>query len=102
LAEKYDLPKKRKFVAVSPKILDSYVGDYQIAPGFVLSITREGERLLGRATGQGQTELQAESETSFFVRDANAVITFAKDATGKISHLTLQQGGRDMKAKRVK
>ena len=102
LGEKYDLPKKRKFITVAPKILDLYVGDYQVAPGLVLSITRDGEHLFGQATGQGKAELHAESETAFFVREANGVITFAKDATGKITHLTLKQGGRDTKANRVK
>jgi hypothetical protein len=102
LGEKYDLPKKRKFIKVAPKTLDSYVGDYQIAPGFVLSITRDGERLFGQATGQGKAELHAESETAFFVREAGAVITFAKDKDGKTTHLMLKQGGGDTKANRVK
>lgn len=100
--EKYEVPKKRKFITVAPKTLDSYVGDYQIIPGMVLSITRDGERLFGQATGQGKAELHAESETVFFVREANAVITFARDATGKITHLMLKQGGLDTKANRVK
>jgi len=102
LGEKYDVPKKRKVVAVPTKILDTYVGDYQIIPGMVLTVTRDGERLFGQATGQGQAELLAESETAFFVREANAVVTFVKDATGKITHLMLKQGGRDTKANRVK
>jgi D-alanyl-D-alanine carboxypeptidase len=102
LGAKYELPKKRKFVTVPAMILDRYVGDYQIAPGFVLSITRDGERLFGQATGQGKAELLAESESAFFVREANAVVTFVKDANGKITHLMLKQGALDTKANRVK
>lgn len=102
MGEKYENPKKRKFITVAPKILDTYVGDYQIVPGMVLSVTREGERLFGQATGQGKAELRAESETAFFVREANAVVTFGKDAAGKVTHLMLKQGGLDTKANRVK
>ena len=31
---------------VDPKILASYVGDYQLAPMFIISVTKEGERLM--------------------------------------------------------
>jgi hypothetical protein len=34
-------PKEHREVAVDPKIFDGYVGQYQLAPAFVLTITRE-------------------------------------------------------------
>jgi CubicO group peptidase (beta-lactamase class C family) len=101
LGEKYDLPRERKFIAVDGKVLDSLVGEYEIRPGFVLTISREGERLIGQATGQGKTELRAESETQFYVKEASAEITFVKDEDGTVVKLILRQGGRETEGKRV-
>jgi serine-type D-Ala-D-Ala carboxypeptidase/endopeptidase len=53
-------PKERKEISVDPKILDKYVGKYQLAPGFILTITREGDHLYAQATGQSKNELFAE------------------------------------------
>jgi hypothetical protein len=78
--------------------LDKYVGTYEIAPGFHLAITREGDKLYGQATGQDKFELTADSPTEFHLTVVPARITFAPDG----SSLTLHQGGRDMPGRRVK
>jgi CubicO group peptidase (beta-lactamase class C family) len=101
LGEKYDLPRERKFVTVDGAILDKYAGEYAIRPGLVLTISRDGERLIGQATGQGKTELRAESETQFYVKEAEAEITFVNDDDGKVTKLILRQGGRETEGKRV-
>jgi hypothetical protein len=101
LGEKYDVPKERKFIAVDVTVLDTLVGEYELRPGFVLTISREGERLIGQATGQGKTELRAESETQFYVKEAGAEITFVKDDDGTVVKLILRQGGRETEGKRV-
>jgi CubicO group peptidase (beta-lactamase class C family) len=68
-AERTDeTPKQRKEVALSPEQLDRYVGRYQLAPGFVVEITREGGRVYFQATGQAKLEIFAESETEFFLK----------------------------------
>jgi CubicO group peptidase (beta-lactamase class C family) len=36
----------RKFIAVEPKVLDTYVGEYELTAEFVFSVTREGGKLL--------------------------------------------------------
>lgn len=100
LGEKYDLPKERKFVSVDEKILNTLIGEYELRPGFVLTITRDGDRLYGQATGQGKLPLHAESETQFFVKEASAEITFVKDDDGKVTKLILNQGGRETEGKR--
>ncbi len=92
-------PKERTETKIDPKLYDSYAGQYQLAPGFRISITREGSpgdaKLMAQATGQGKAQLFAESETKFFYKVTDAQITFEKDK------LTLHQNGRDMPAPRV-
>ncbi len=101
LALPYELPKERVAITVEPKILDAYVGRYELSPTFSLTVTREGDGLMTQATGQSKVPIYAESETKFFLRVVDAQITFVKDATGKVTHLILHQGGRDQQAKKV-
>ncbi|MGH9719703.1 MAG: serine hydrolase [Bryobacteraceae bacterium] len=86
--------RERKEIAVDPKILETYVGEYEFVPAFVLTVTRDGARLFGQATGQPKLELFAESETEFFVKVVDAQISFLKDG------LILHQMGRDQKARK--
>ena len=95
------LPKARVVAKLDPKIYEEYVGVYQLAPTFALTITRDGNRLITQATGQGKFELFPESETAFFVKVIDAQITFVKE-DGEVTHLILRQNGQDKKAKRVK
>ena len=87
-------------MTIAPKILDGYVGNYELAPKFILTVTREGDRLVTQATGQPKVPIFAESEREFFAKAVDAQITFVPDAQGHASELILHQGGRDMHAKR--
>ncbi len=49
--------KEFKEIKVNPAIYDAYVGEYELAPGFILTVTREGDRLMTQATGQGKVEV---------------------------------------------
>lgn len=100
--EKYELPVERVVVKVDPKVYDAYVGEYEFEPGFVMTVTREGDRLMAQATGQGKAEAFPASETNFFFRVVRADITFVKDPGGGVTHLVLNQGGRQMNAKKIK
>jgi len=89
-------------VTVDAKVFDTYVGDYEIRPGFVLRVFREGEKFMTQATGQPVFEIFPESETTFSPRAFPAKLTFVKDADGKVNELRLDQGGRVSAAKRIK
>ena len=89
-------------VTVDAKVFEAYVGEYELAPGFVMRVFREGDKFMSQATGQGQVEIVAESETVFYPRTINAKLTFIKDAEGKVTALRLSQNGRDVTGKRLK
>ena len=88
-------------VKVDPKIYADYVGEYELAPNLTLAISRQGDRLLARAPGQPEIELFPTSETKFILKVVDAQVTFVKDASGKVTHLILNQGG-EMTAKKIK
>ncbi|MGB9459013.1 MAG: serine hydrolase [Bryobacteraceae bacterium] len=92
--------KERKAIAVDPRILESYVGRYQLAPTFVIAITREDDRLYEQATGQPKVQIFAESEKEFFLKVVDAQITFKTDAQGRTTELILHQNGMDQRAPR--
>lgn len=99
--EKYETPKERVAIKIDPALFDAYSGKYRLREGFDLTITREGERFMTQATGQGKLEIFPESETKFFARAIDAQIAFVKDASGKVSEIILFQGGGEIRAKRI-
>ncbi|HET7705162.1 MAG TPA: DUF3471 domain-containing protein, partial [Thermoanaerobaculia bacterium] len=88
-------PKERKAIALPAETLERYVGRYQLAPQFIIAITREGDRLFLQATAQPRLELFAESEREFFLRAVDAQVTFGE------GQLVLHQNGMDQVAKRL-
>jgi CubicO group peptidase (beta-lactamase class C family) len=90
------LPAERREIAVDPKILASYVGSYELTPGFALVVTLEDGHLMTQATGQSKIPIFAESATRFFPKVVDAEIEFTKDKSGAVTGLILHQGGRDM------
>jgi CubicO group peptidase (beta-lactamase class C family) len=100
LGEPYQMPVQRVAIAVDPAIFDAYAGHYQLGPDFMLTVSREGDRLMTQATGQQKFEVYPESETKFFAKAVDIQITFVKE-DGKVTHLILNQNGREQRAPRM-
>jgi hypothetical protein len=87
---------------INPSLYDAYTGRYQIGPTELVTITREGDRLMAQPTGEGKMEVFPESETIFFLKPSvDATMTFVKDKQGKVTHILLRREGRETKAKRL-
>ncbi len=95
-------PKPRKEISIRPEVLASYVGEYELVPGFVLTVTREEDGLFVQATGQSRLQVFPETETDFFYKFVDAQITFVSDPAGKVTGLVLHQNGRDTPGKKTK
>ncbi|ATC33853.1 serine hydrolase [Caulobacter vibrioides] len=94
-------PKTRVAVPLPAAAFDKLVGRYGMAPGVVMTIRRDGERMLGQLTGQPTVELFAESPTTFFLKVVDAQLTFAVDAEGRGTAVTLHQNGQNTTAPRL-
>ena len=92
---------KHAEVKLDPARLDALVGQYALAPMFVLTVTREGDGLYVQATGQQKLPVFPESDTSFFYRVVDAQVSFDLDATGKATQIVLHQNGREVPGKRL-
>ena len=89
---------ERKKVPVDSSVLSSYPGRYALAPNFDVVVTLEDGQLAAQATGQPKLRLAAESNTTFFLENADLAVEFVKDGEGKVTGLIVHQGGQDMKA----
>lgn len=104
-AAKFDpppAPPEPKSIKVDPRILDTYLGQYQLTPTTVITFIREGGRFLVNQPTAGQLEVFAESETEFFLKDLPIRMTFVKNAQGQVTHLVLHQNGTDRELKKVR
>lgn len=91
-----------KEIKVDTSGFDAYVGEYQVNPRLILTITKEGDKLFGQMTGQEKLAVELVSATQFTIPEVKANITFEKDADGKVTGLLLSQGTRTVNAKKIK
>jgi CubicO group peptidase (beta-lactamase class C family) len=98
---KVQAPTDRKQITLDTKTFDRYVGQYQIGPNAIMTMSREGDRFYTQLTGQPKFEVFAESERKFFLQVVDAQLTFDVDAQGAATQVTLHQNGRDIVAKRM-
>lgn len=92
---------KEDAVQVPEKVLERYVGTYELSPAFRIVITREGTRLFEQATGQGKLEVFAKNDTDFFLKVVDAQITFQVREDETVESMTLFQNGQKMIGKRL-
>jgi hypothetical protein len=92
----------RQEIILDALILDRYVGFYLPQDNHVFTITRDGNRLLTRFTGQlGPVPFYPESDTEFFAKVINDQISFVTDVHGQVESLILHQLQQDWPMKRI-
>jgi D-alanyl-D-alanine-carboxypeptidase/D-alanyl-D-alanine-endopeptidase len=99
--ESYVPRPQRKGIAVDEKVLDSYVGTYDLGQGIIV-ISRVGRALAIQQGNQpAKHELLAETPVRFFQRGSNTTITFEGDG-GRIDRLVMVTGAQRRTATRRK
>jgi CubicO group peptidase (beta-lactamase class C family) len=95
---------ERVAAKVDPKVFEAYRGQYQPNPSTVLTVTREGDKLMVQQGSSEKRELVPESESNFFMPENRQVTySFVKDEKGQVTHLVVQRDGREVgRAKKIK
>jgi hypothetical protein len=88
-------------VALDLPLAQAAAGRYQLGPQFVLTLSVDDGKLWARATGQGRFELRQDARGDFYATVADILVRFDRTADGKVSGLTLFQGGGAVKAARI-
>lgn len=91
-----------KEIIVDEKILESYVGKYELAPGFILTVTKDGNQMKTQATGQSEVLIYPKSNNVFYLKVVEAQLTFNKNNDGEIVSVTLHQGGQEIVGNKLK
>ena len=79
-----------------------YVGEYDVAPKIRATIRHIDDGLFVDMPGRGEAEMFEEAPDRFFLRVADVVLTFARDAAGRVVSARVNDRGREMLATRVK
>ncbi|MBL7807274.1 MAG: DUF3471 domain-containing protein, partial [Saprospiraceae bacterium] len=90
------LPAARMEIKLSEAQLKPFEGEYELAQGFNIKVTREGTQLFCQATGQERFEVYPSSPTRFFLKVVEAEIEFYPGENGMVNKMVLFQGGREM------
>ncbi|MEG3659375.1 serine hydrolase [Arenibacter palladensis] len=87
-------------IDLDDSITNKYVGKYELASNFMLSIFKEKDQIFIQATGQNRIEIIPFEENKFRLVDVDAKLTFNMDENGIVTSLTLHQEG-DSEAKKI-
>jgi hypothetical protein len=83
------------------EVLDTYVGDYDIAPGVTVHMAREGEHLVAYPPWGQRLQLDPERKNEFAVHDTIESAYFVPDEHGQITAVTLNRSGIETRATRT-
>jgi CubicO group peptidase (beta-lactamase class C family) len=88
-------------VIADTSIFSQYLGKYELAPEFIITVTTEGGKIYGQATGQERFEMFAEKKDAFFLKVVEAKITFTRDEKGVVKSMTLFQNGQEIPGNKI-
>jgi CubicO group peptidase (beta-lactamase class C family) len=87
--------------AVSPSVFDKLVGKYDMGNNNLVTVVKDGNRLILQVPGQPQYQLLPASETEYFMKESTVRVTFKANDAGKTDTLILNFDGSEQQAKRV-
>jgi len=96
-----DTKSLEKEIVVDEKILENYVGKYELAPGFILTVSRDGNQMKSQATGQTEVLIYPKSDNIFYLKVVEAQLTFNRNEDGNVESVTLHQGGQEIVGKKL-
>jgi len=101
-ATRHVAPVRDPVVAkVDPRIYEDYGGHYDFGNNYIITIRREGDRLLFVEPGHVAVELWPETESKFFVRGEPGRLVFHRDATGRVDYVESEEKKLRHKAART-
>lgn len=98
----YDLPVRKKPVAIDPARLGDYPGIYPLGDGQYRIIRRDGDGLTSQRSGGPVFRLFPEAKDRFYYEhDHASTITFERDGSGAVVAHVMHQRGSDARIERL-
>lgn len=95
------IPDQTGAIRLDPASYARYLGVYRLADGRTVTVAAQGPKLMGQLTGLPDVELTPQSATRFFVRGADAVVTFEDAGSSPAPALVLKLNGAEARAPRT-
>jgi len=95
------IPDQAEAVVLDPNTYGRYLGVYRLADGRTVVVTARGEKLMGQMTGLPLVELTPQTATRFFIRGADAQVTFEDAGAAPAPSLVLRLNGASAPASRA-
>ena len=87
---------------LDPKTFDRYVGTYELAPGVILTITRDANHLFRKRGDKPPEELIPEAMGIFFRKSVEGRILFSTSDNGLVGTLIDRRNNEDVVWKKIK
>ncbi|NEU07637.1 serine hydrolase [Flavihumibacter sp. R14] len=87
---------------IDPNLFKAYVGEYEVQPGIIMTISENEGRLYAQATGQSIDALIPVSQTKFKAATADATMTFITAGGKPAEQLQIIFGNQTFDATRIK
>lgn len=95
-------PEKIEESKISVEEMQQYVGEFELAPGFLLKFFVKEGKLFVEATGQGAAEIFRQKGDLFFLKIVDAKLEFSRDDDNRVNAVTLFQNGQEIKGMKIK
>jgi hypothetical protein len=99
--EEFTPPEDREYIEVDPEILATYAGTYDLAGRLTFDIVVENNELFVDMPRMGRIELQAETESRFWLIREGWVFNFIAGGDGSIHRIDFESDGLTMFANRL-
>lgn len=93
--------KARTEITLDESIVTKYAGKYFVRPGLFMSIKVKAGKLVATLGRNADVPMFPESETKFFSKSDDTLVTFVRDESDRVTGLIYHNGNRDMKANRI-
>lgn len=93
---------ERQAVAIDDGYLSSYVGTYQLRPGFEVEVSYSKGSLYAQATNQNKIEFLPASNTVFFNEVTPMLLKFEPEPSGMVNQFKVLEAGRSRYAQRIR
>jgi hypothetical protein len=84
------------------KLYGEYVGTYELAPGILLTVSRDGDTLYAQRTGRDKAQLLRESGDVFFRKGVEGRYLFRRGDRSKVDALIDRRNNEDVVWNRMK
>lgn len=89
-------------VNIDPKVLDQYIGEYEVTPQLHVMLERNESCLIGIAPGSPKLMFYADTDKDFYSKGQYLILHFQRDEAGKVAGFQIEQYNGGVFAKKVK